>query len=403
MADETTVPVDWAWYAKAPRSAHDYEVLATSLPEDSPEQLGPLVRGQLAGTVQSPAAGPGRVPWATIGSVPGEPDASRWCFIIRDRAAGQDAAGRDILPARVFLIGYPAMAAVGATAGRMWQAFANYELPFDPPERLLLSGLGTTPARMTETVRACGWEWTAAAAAAVLSGPVSIGGAENEDAAGRLAVIDAISALLPYGCRAHLTAHTWTGIDTRVQPRITFAPVGGSHRLSLGTPDRPRGALAADYLDLLNALRARFGEEGLVARLANLRDPIDVQAPGAGGTVLQAVRDLDWLAATVQAGREGTLDPVGLGRRFDACEADSLGPEERRELTAFALQFAHRGDDRGTDAFLRYMTRADAVGEVVEALGTGLLTGPAAPGGDTWAWDIARRLDRQEDVAAAYL
>ena len=122
--------------------------------------------------------------------------------------------------------------------------------------------------------RNLGFDNAAAIAAALLDGPVAITGTASlcltgpSPALDRLAVLNAVAALLPYGFRAVLSGST--AVDNTVAHRMRliladYAKDGQQAAPLRGAPVTPRSALARDYLTMLLDKKRWDGLDAVVA------------------------------------------------------------------------------------------------------------------------------------------
>ena len=146
--------------------------------------------------------------------------------------------------------------------------------PFDPAElaRAIRNDFGD-PELVTRT------------AAMLLGGPVTITGPKFPHLTERLRFFDTVTALLPYGYRAHLTAATWSDTGAGDRFRLVFADRARDEasRVSWGTlPQPPTAGPAATYHGYLDrALQAAGGRlESLIGYLASDGDPCKFGEPG---------------------------------------------------------------------------------------------------------------------------
>ncbi|MFI1577822.1 VWA domain-containing protein [Embleya sp. NPDC020630] len=250
-----TLRAHWAWY-------HDGAVPACSAGPERREHFERLVRPTL-----DEYAPPG---WVGVTGA-GRED-SFVAMTLRDPEG-----------VRYFTAPYAEIAAAGATYTALWLAFRGIDLPTDRERPLRVRLPGPPPA---VGLHPADFEWLAGVAAAVLAGPVVITGADRLDSRARLELLDRITALLPYGCRAGLRFATSLGPTGRLRPRLAFGrvPTPGTVRVALdGVPAVPDLPAARAYLGELTMLRRRIGLDPLVAALASLRE---AGTPVAGDRLL---------------------------------------------------------------------------------------------------------------------
>jgi hypothetical protein len=163
---------------------------------------------------------------------------------------------------RYFCVPYRPLAAGAVTYHAMYQAVRGIQLPPDSrrPLRVEISQGAHGPTLDPLAMRV---------AALLLTGtPVCVLNAEDTSVDDRLAFIDWVMALLPYGFRARMAAATWTRPTFRDHKfRLCFsaAPRQGDHVVLWGQPDRavlPAGPVR-DYFGQLEKSASQL------ARLAN--------------------------------------------------------------------------------------------------------------------------------------
>jgi hypothetical protein len=187
-----------------------------------------------------------------------------------EQAAGDD--GRGWATTSYFCVPYQPLASAAITYRGMHQALRAIRLPAEcgPPLPVTMTGPGPgTPAVDGLALQS---------AALLLTGrPVCVLGAEGVSLAGRLAFIDTVMSLLPYGLRARMAAATWT------------RPTNRDHKFRLYFSDAERAADPPDhvlhwgYPGLLTPIEDHAHTylnwlEGMVsqptAKLAELTEPI---------------------------------------------------------------------------------------------------------------------------------
>lgn len=397
----------WVWFGKSPGSTSDYEVLEGSSEPNTYKALSNVVWRTFPGTPDRIDNGPERLPWCTVSPARGQDRSPMWVVKIVEARGEKDGFNRAIVSARVFFVPYPEAAAAGLSAARLLDALDEAPLVPGAPVSVRLPDPAATRADILAEIRGLGTEWAATVAAWMLAGPVSIGGADNADRHTRLAIVDAVTALLPYGVRAHLTAHTWTGTDTRAQPWVSFAEIPGARRLAVNRrlPLPPEGP-AADYHGVVTTFLERNGLDDLVERLAAMRTPVDLaKTRGLSGSLVTAVRDLDWVTRLIEASRTNTLNADELARRLADAEPGRLKPDETRALLAAAFAAAvrgHTGCAAAAEVFTRKAKAADAaVAAIVAELGAAEDAG--TPDRDARIWALADRLGLGNTAAAVLL
>ena len=296
--DQRQVVAEWAWIAKEPGSPADYGVLAASAgPTDVEGFTGAYVAGvPSSGT---PGDAPAAAPWVTFGSHLTSAGQHLLSVSAQDPWRGQDQAGRPIWPRRFFLCRYDELAAARASYRTLWDAVAALDLPRPDrrpvPVAVRQQSLGAVLAVIDDV----GFDRVAAIAAALLDGPVAVTGAASlrladpSAAWDRLAVLDAVAALLPYGFRADLSASTAVDNTVLHRMRLILAEYanGGQQAAALtGAPVAPRSGLACDYLTML---RDKQLWDGLKTVVTHLRDAAGTCSFGHPETALEILDGLN--------------------------------------------------------------------------------------------------------------
>ena len=230
---------EWVLIGKVPGSGSDYGVLATSAGGAS---LRSYVGVYVTGAPSSSASmdTPGAPPWITFGAHAAGPDQVMISVTVLDQWEGLDHASRPIWPRRLFLFRFGELAAAGASYRTLWEAVQLTNLPAREP--VLHFTVRSQPiADFMATIADRGFERLATLAAAMLEGPVGLTGAGHLTRDERLTLLDAVSALLPYGFRADLSASSSVDNTVAHQIRLVFADFSN-------VPEHVRGKVAARIL-----------------------------------------------------------------------------------------------------------------------------------------------------------
>lgn len=280
------VTAGWAVWSKEPGTRDDYSVLAFS--------DGPLSKGEFARLVAHFAPGspsaetgtPASLPWVTLSRV-GVVKELYLGISVQTATSDTDGAGRPISRTAYFCVPYASLAGNPVSYQDLYAAVADPGLlvhagrnvvplavpPLDPAALALAirEGFGD-PELVTRT------------AAKLLAGPVTVTGPKFPGLADRLRFFDAVTALLPYGYRTHLTAATWSDTGAGDRFRLVFANRARDEasRVRWGTPPRPPEAgPAVGYLDYLDrALQGEGRLESLIAYLARDSEPCKFEELG---------------------------------------------------------------------------------------------------------------------------
>ncbi|MEU8516161.1 hypothetical protein AB0C76_31970 [Kitasatospora sp. NPDC048722] len=358
------VTAHWAVLGKHPGRAMGYELLAASLDEDRARRY---LWGAQTGTpeVRHPDE-TGGLPWRVfLSGVEGERTAA--CALIEQSWDGtSDGTGAPIITSRLLLVEW----AQGAARSVTWSALADLaaDMRWPGPEegparplRLDLGGLSvpSSAAELATVIDEVGFEWTACVAALLTAGhriTITADGRALPTPERRVRIVDAIAALLPYGCRHWLSGASWTG-DSDHKVLLTFAESARTGRTAVrfGTATaQPADPGAAAYLAELTRLRAKgWTSRELVAHLLAATAPIHWTD---GPAMLRVLREVDLVDAVLAAVREGTARIDDVARVFERQGLGRLDADGRRELYLFVARTARPGGaDRRDDHAVRLL------------------------------------------------
>ncbi|MFE2154717.1 hypothetical protein ACFXAO_32260 [Streptomyces lavendulae] len=295
---------DWSVVGKYPGRTMGYEVLRGSLPSDRAERY---YWGAATGTPDDlePAGG---LPWRVfLSGVPGE--SGPVCALVETTWDGSaDGTGAPSYTWRLLVVDWSP-----ATAARLtWTALdrAAPRTQPDPAEAALGIEAGrTTAAELARTVDRLGFDWAARVAALLLEGRqvaiVAAPGGGLPDTDERVLILDAVCSLLPYGCRAWLSAATWTGqSEHRLMLVFASAARTGQAEARLDAaipPPDPGTGIGREYLNEL--LRLRAGREStaeLVGHLLGATEPIASRDPRSALRILREVDLLDTVLTEIR-------------------------------------------------------------------------------------------------------
>lgn len=307
------VAAEWAWISKEPGSHEDYAILAAST---GPAGVQAFARTYVAGVPSSEATddAPAASPWVTFGSHETSADRRLLSISVQDPWGARDQARRPIWPRRFFLCWYEDIASACASYRSLWNAVAPLELPRPDrgPVRFMVGpqSLGDVLTAIDEL----GFDQVAAIAAALLDGPVAVTGTiasrltKTSMPADRLAILDAVAALLPYGFRACLSAST--AVDNTVAHRIRliladYASGSQQSACLVGPPLQPRSDLGGDYLTMLLAKKRRDGLEAVVSFLRDAASPCSFEHADEALRILDGLNQSRYRVLAAVDGAEG--------------------------------------------------------------------------------------------------
>jgi hypothetical protein len=266
------VPVEWAWRGKLP-TQRDYGILACSQGRISDRNFEDILDRFSPGTLDT-------LPEVSLSYIK-ESEASRYLGISihESRQGGYDKLGRDVTFTRYFCMQYDALAPGAVSYLSVFKALGGIRLPSEDGGPLAIT---VTPGDNGAPID---FERAAPVAGLLLTGnPICIVDANSTEMTGRLAYIDAVMSLLPYGFRAEMAAATWTSSTYRGHKfRLFFSDArrtpsdqyGRDHVFSwetmaidLAPVSKIQRSYAEDYRDLL----LKEGPEA-AKRLARHQEP----------------------------------------------------------------------------------------------------------------------------------
>jgi hypothetical protein len=309
----TRVAADWAWISKDPQAGIGYSVLATSRGDTD---FGPFIGRYVPGTPSStvPSDAPDAPPWITFGPAVVQSAEALMTVTVREPWRERDHAGRPVWPQKLLVMRFAELAEAGASYQTISDVAFRTKIP--APERATLRlEIAEQPLdELIRTIKVYGFEQLAALAAALLEGPVVVAGAGYLDRGERLAVLDAVVALLPYGFRARLSVSSVVDNTSKHDIRLTFADFAhdGQRLIPLDTPAGPRTELGQRYLDMLGKKESAPGLDVLIKYLWNAKAPCSFTEPGKAVAV---VLDLDFYGAFRREASHGPI-PLIMLRKF---------------------------------------------------------------------------------------
>ena len=307
----TRVAADWAWISKDAQAGIGSSVLATSRGEvDFRPFIGRFVPGSPSSS--TPPEAPEAPPWVTVGPVVMQSGEILMTVSVREPSAERDHAGRAVWPHKLFVVGFDELARANASFQTISETALGTELPVPEHGMMPLGIAGQSPDELIRTIEAYGFEQFAALATAVLEGPVVLAETRHLDRRQRLAILDAVAALLPYGFRAGLSVSSVVDNTSKHEIRLAFAEFAGKGQRLLPLPGpaaEPRTEVATRYLKLLKEKECApgLGLAPLVEYLWSLKEPHSFDNPE---TAITALVDLDFYGAFR---REASHGPVPLG------------------------------------------------------------------------------------------
>ncbi|MEV6653625.1 hypothetical protein [Streptomyces sp. NPDC051219] len=270
----------WAVLSKPPADGGDYRILTCSGGPSAYEAFEDLVRETLFGTPPQWTAGgsPGEgLPWISFGAFgDGEVSTRHVSVSVTDWSGPVesywDSSGRRTASTRYFVLPYEDLARQGIGLTGLWNAVRPVELPPVEGERPLALGVESDPLPVVAEFvdEELGFGWAAATAAVALETPLSLVSRSSRFALTRLATIDAVAWLLPYGYRAALTASTWAPEPGARTPWLCYTHASAPSRIRVheGVAPEPRSRAARAHLARVRLLRQELGTLGTLRELA---------------------------------------------------------------------------------------------------------------------------------------
>jgi hypothetical protein len=243
------IPVQWAWRGKELNDA-GYRILSCSTGDFNAKNFDDILDRFSPGTLEDPSQV--AVSYVLLG------DGTRHLgMAIYEPATvgGVDHFGRDIQFARYFCVPYEDVAPGGLSYLDMYSALQNRVLPQANEPPLSVAFPHGDPGIPDDAVRAL------QVTELLLTGnPVCIVGAGSTSMEERLAFIDAVMRLLPYGMRAEMAAATWTSSIFRGHKFRLFFSEAPRRQPDSGPGDHVVG-WRPDKLEVRRALSPRFNPE----------------------------------------------------------------------------------------------------------------------------------------------
>ncbi|GAA0256303.1 hypothetical protein GCM10009527_060380 [Actinomadura nitritigenes] len=331
----------WAVRGKPPGSYDEYRVTGCGGPDFSAGDYAHILRHFALGTPSPGRSGPAALPWVTISEVRGGDDGTRIGVALEDWTGEADGAGRPIAETRYLCVPYEALRAVPVSYTGLYEALAGLTPPF-PADGVELGVAALDPEVPARALQRFGVQRVAAAASLLIDGPVTITAAPELGVLDRLAFLDTVAALLPYGWRTRFSAATWDQSGNR-NVSLAFARQVRDRTTELDwrTPRLPeRDTPGRAYAEMLADL---FGDRGrshaeVIAHLAQATAPLADTDPA---TVVRVLGGLDWPATVLQAVERGTHDPADVRDLLATGRHRELGDAGARKiLTALIREHA---------------------------------------------------------------
>jgi hypothetical protein len=336
----------WALFGKRKGDTEDYRVLETSHDQLTTSSYEQLIRRYLPGTPPHDAGDsrrPDALPWVWFG--PAEEASLGLAVLDLGKPEDKDFVGRRTDPTRYFRLAWSQLASVQPSYADLVRALRPVELPAPNGEAVRFAVEPIDPQALADSVERLGFERIAAVAALLLEGPVALVNSERLTVEERLACLDVIAALLPYGLRADLTASTWADPTARLRLNFGSRARPGQRSVEWSLPEVPAGPfgdpVAARYLRLLHVLQRRHGTVRIVEFLATEASALRFDARERA---LERLQELDppFIAWNDVHDRRG--NPMTVRRVLEADHVEGLDAVELGDLVDFLLSAGDPAD-----------------------------------------------------------
>ncbi|MEV4362731.1 hypothetical protein [Nonomuraea sp. NPDC049625] len=319
--------VGWAWHGKPRESHEDYTIMASGGSTFTDRDLLHILSRFSLGNPPAASGSPGSLPWVAISEV-GDGEVRYLGLTIQNWSSDPDGASRSILDSRYYMVPYGTVCEEAVSYQDLYAALDHAVLP-EPGTALYAEVAATDAAEQAESIAELGFDRVATAAAMVLEGSVTVTRCP-EPMERRLAFLDAVAALLPYGSRMTYSAGTWhEGGSKYVKLAFSRHNRPDSYELDWHAPAAPPFAAGA----YLRRLRELSGKQGGLARIVrHLRTMTrPVSSPEQAVMMLS---ELDWHERVLEAARRGEAARQDLRSLFDSGKWRLLDAYDDR-LTVF--------------------------------------------------------------------
>jgi hypothetical protein len=299
------VTAKWALIGKERGGEIDAGILATSDDDTRFDRfIGPYATGSPSSMTEQ--GEPEAPPWVTFAPFTLTNGEIVLSVAVRDPSSEVDHTGRAVWPRRFFLCRFAELAAGDASYQTIWQAVKPVNLPTESRAPVQLTVEPQSLENLVETIEYYGFDELALIAATTLQARVAVTSAAHLRRRERLAVIDAVAALLPYGLRADLSTSSCVNNSADHGIRLVFANFSNNQRLLplQGTGPEPAPGVALDYLEALHRKKKNSGLASVIAHLWGAKGNYSFSHPEQALDVLE---QLNFVYDAVEALRDINL------------------------------------------------------------------------------------------------
>jgi hypothetical protein len=341
VGDLVSVQAGWAIWSKHPGTRDDYSVLYSSAGPLSAAEFSSVLAHFAPGNPPSETGTPSSLPWVTLNRV-GVAEQTYVGVSVQVPTEHVDATGRPVSRTSYVCVPYDDLTRDPVSYRALSESLSMAQLPHPGGGLLPLTLPRLDPAELARSILELGPDTVATIAALLLSAPVTIIGPDFPDMAVRLRLLDAVAALLPYGCRASYTAATWSDTGAGARFRIVFANRARDEasRVVWGTPARvPAEGPARGYLEYLRRITGQPTVD--IMELARLIDYLSTEtAPCKFEQPERALASLGEFfraVAVAEAVDAGAVDTAEIRRLFSRGQDQQLAPERQRQMFGYLI------------------------------------------------------------------
>jgi hypothetical protein len=324
------VRVGWALHGKPRESHEDYTIMASGGSGFTEGDLMYILSQFSLGNPPADRGSPGSLPWVAISEV-GDGEARYLGLTVHEWSSDLDGASRSIAHSRYFMVPYRMVCEEAVSYQDLYAALRRAPLP-EPGAPLYVEVAATGATEQVASIAEFGFDLAATAAAMLLEGPVTVTRCPELPMERRLAFLDAVAALLPYGSRMTYSAGTWhEGGSKYVRLAFSRHSRPDSFELDWHAPAAPpyNADIAGTYLHRLRELSGGGAEERALTRvvghLRTMTDPVSEPEQA-----VMMLSELDWPERVLKAARRGQAPHADLRRMFDTDKWRLLDSHEDR-------------------------------------------------------------------------